>query len=109
MLLSTVYIHKREKLLEGEGMRWKQMEVYGSLWKTREQSIDKYVSDGQSGPGSWMEAERERRNRKGKLVSGAVRDMMSIPVDVIPRVLRGVVMRHGMVLQVAGQRRWVLG
>jgi len=75
MLLSTVYIHKQEKLLEGEGMRWKQMEAYGSLWKTREQSIDKYISDGQSGLGSRTEVERERRNRKGKLVSGAVRDI----------------------------------
>jgi len=35
---------------------------------------------------------------------------MSIPVNAIPRVLRGVVvMRHGMVPQVAGQRKWVLG
>jgi len=64
MLLGTVYIHiwkeatrRREKTLGGHGTRWKHMETYGSLWKTREQSIDKYVSDGQSGPESQTETE----------------------------------------------------
>ena len=48
---------KREKVTGGEGTRRKHMGVYGSLWKTRDQSIDEYVSDGQSGPESQMEAE----------------------------------------------------
>ena len=43
------------------------MEPYGSLWKTRDQSIDKYVSDGQCGLESQTELETRRRNRKEKL------------------------------------------
>jgi len=35
------------------------METYGSLWKTRDQSIDKYVSDGQGGPESRTKVEQE--------------------------------------------------
>jgi len=35
------------------------MEMYGSLWKMQEQSIDKYVSEGQGGPESWMKTEEE--------------------------------------------------
>jgi len=48
MLLGTIYIHvqgeatrRREKAIEDHGMRWKRIETYGSLWKMREQSIDK--------------------------------------------------------------------
>jgi len=66
MLLGTLYIQvqgeatgRREKAIEDHGTRWKYIETYGSLWKTREQSIDKYVSDGQSGPESQTGAERE--------------------------------------------------
>jgi len=40
------------------------MEAYGSLWKTQEQSIDKYVSNGQIGLESQME--KERRNEIGR-------------------------------------------
>jgi len=47
--------------MEGHGTRWKLMETYGSLWKMREQSIDKYVSSGQSSPESRMEMEREMK------------------------------------------------
>jgi len=68
MLLGTLYMQEgtehtrsQEKAKEGHGMKRKHMETYGSLWKMREQSIDKYVSNGQSGPESWMEAEREDR------------------------------------------------
>jgi len=50
------------------------METYGSLWKMRDQSIDKYVSDGQSGLKSQTEAEQEDRIGRKELVSGAVRD-----------------------------------
>ena len=64
MLRSTVYIQvqreatqRQEKAREGYGTRWKLMEAYGSLWKTREQSIDRYVSNGQGGPESRTEAE----------------------------------------------------
>jgi len=64
MLLGTVYIHvqreaarRQEKAVEGHGMIWKHMETYGSLWKMQEQSIDKYVSDGQSGLESQMKTE----------------------------------------------------
>jgi len=42
-------------------MEWKHMEVYGSLWKTQEQSMDKYVSGGQSGPESWTEMGEEMK------------------------------------------------
>jgi len=68
MLLGTVYIHvwkeatgRREKVMEGYGTRWKYMEAYGSLWKMRDQSIDKYVSNGQSGLESRTEMEQEAK------------------------------------------------
>jgi len=68
MLLGTVYIHvqreatrRQEKVMEGHGTRQGRMETYGSLWKTREQSIDKYVSDGQSGPELQTEMEGETK------------------------------------------------
>ena len=48
MLRSTVYIHRREKLLETDRKSQKRGEseekhtdAYGSLWKTQDQSIDK--------------------------------------------------------------------
>ena len=68
MLRHMVYIQvqaeatqRLEKAMEGHGTRWKLMETYGSLWKMREQSIDKYVSSGQSSPESRMEMEREMK------------------------------------------------
>jgi len=66
MLLSTVYIHVQreatrrwEKATEGHGTEWMHMETYGSLWKMQDQSIDKYVSDGQSGLESQTEMGRQ--------------------------------------------------
>jgi len=63
MLLGTLYIQEetehtrsQEKAKEGRRTKREHMETYGSLWKTREQSISKYVSDGQSGPESWTES-----------------------------------------------------
>jgi len=58
MLCSTVYIHRRKKLLETdrrsrkreESVR-KHMDAYGSLWKTRDQSIDKLRKQWAKRPG----------------------------------------------------------
>jgi len=66
MLLGTLYIQEgteytrsQEKAKEGHRMKRKHMEMYGSLWKMQEQSIDKYVSNGQSSLESQTEAEQE--------------------------------------------------
>jgi len=68
MLLGTVYIHVQreatgrwEKALEGYGTRQKHVERYGSLWKTQEQSIDRYISDGQGSLESWTKREGETK------------------------------------------------
>jgi len=58
------------------------MEMYGSLWKTRDQSIDKYVSDGQSGPKSQTEAEQEDGIGRKELVSRAVRDITPLLTSI---------------------------
>jgi len=44
--------------MDGERMRRKHIDVYGSLWKTRDQSIDEYISSGQSGPESRTKANK---------------------------------------------------
>jgi len=52
------------------------MGTYGSLWKTRDQSIDKYVSIGQSGPESRTEVEQEDKIGRKELGKQAVRDRL---------------------------------
>jgi len=50
---------KRKKVTDGERARKKHVDVYGSLWKTQDQSIDEYISDGQSGPESQTKADKK--------------------------------------------------
>ena len=74
MLLGTVYIHvQREatrrwgKAIEGHGIRWKHMETYGSLWKTRDQSIDMLCKRWAKRPRVMDRKGKWKQNRKGKV------------------------------------------
>ena len=58
------------------------MGTYGSLWKTRDQSIDKYVSIGQSGLESRTEAEQEDEIGRKELGKWAVRDITPLLMSI---------------------------
>jgi len=46
--------------MESHGRERKLMELYGSLWKTREQSIGNLGKQGKSGPESSMQKGEEK-------------------------------------------------